>query len=155
MNIKCDMCDGTGKYWVAPSQPCRNCNGSGKISITSPTKEDKEWWLECYGKQAGSNYGKWLLFINKNNIDETWKKIRQDTIDEKLGVGSKVSTRKGWMHHGMPQDYVICVYTPKEKVEVDRVRNRLRELGFTGKIGYKTNQETINDTDELLYQEQL
>jgi len=152
MKVKCDMCEGTGKYWVAPSEPCRNCVGSGYIETSSPTSEDNEFWLDCHGK-SGGNFGKWLLFVNKNHVDKTWQKIRQETIDENLGVGSKVSTKKGWMHHGMPQDYVICVYTPEEKAEIDRVRNRLRELGFTGQLGYKTNQATMNGTEELLYKE--
>lgn len=146
------MCEGTGKYWVAPSEPCRNCDGSGYVETSSPTSEDKEFWLHANGKR-GNNFGKWLLFVNKNNIDETWQKVRQETIDENLGVGSKVSTKKGWVYHGMPQDYVICIYTPEEKAEVDRVRSRLRDLGFTGQMGYKTNQATANDSDELLYKE--
>ena len=146
------MCNGTGKYWVAPSEPCRNCDGSGYVEIPSPTSEDNEFWLHANGKY-GNSFGKWLLFVNKNHINETWQKVRQDTIDKNLGVGSKVSTKKAWVYRGMPQKYVICVYTSEEKKEIDRVRNRLRELGYTGKIGYKTNQATIDESNELLYKE--
>jgi len=152
MKVKCDLCEGTGKYWVAPTETCKTCEGTGLISVPSPTTENSEWWLEENGRMGG-NFGKWLLFVNKNKIDDTWKKIREETVEERLGVGSKVSTKKGWVNHGMPENYVICVYTPEDKKEVDRVRDRLRQLGFTGQIGYKTNEATANDSNELLYKE--
>jgi len=152
MKIKCDLCDGTGKYWMAPTETCKSCKGTGEILVPSPTKETGEWWLECNGRNGG-NFGKWLLFVNKNKIDDTWKTVRQDTLDENLGVGSKVSTQKGWMNKGMPENYVICVYTPENKQDIDRVRDRLRQLGFTGQIGYKTNEATARESDKLLYKE--
>jgi len=152
LKVKCDLCEGTGKYWMAPSETCKTCEGTGYLKAPSPTDENKEWWLECNGRQ-GNNFGKWLLFVNKNKIDDTWKTVRQDTLDENLGVGSKVSTQKSWMNKGMPENYVICVYTPEDKKDIDRVRNRLRQLGFTGQIGYKTNQATVDDSNELLYKE--
>ena len=147
------MCDGTGKYWLANDIDCKNCDGTGFIWVASPTTEDSKFWLEADGKSGGYSFGKWLLFVNKNKIDETWQTIQKETTDEKLSLGSKVSTKRGWVHHGMPEDYVICVYTDKAKEDIDRVRNRLRELGHTGKIGYKTNDATINESDELLYEE--
>jgi len=159
MKISCGMCEGTGKYWVLPSEKCRSCDGSGEVEIPSPTTENSEFWIQANGKsykrsgEGGS--GKWLLFVNKNEIDDTWMKIRQDTIDENLGSSSKVSTKRGWLNHGMPEDYVICVHTPncKDREDVDRVRHRLRELGFTGQIGYKTDEATARNLDELLYKE--
>lgn len=156
MNIKCSMCDGTGKYWLAPTEKCLTCNGTGIEDIPSPTQETNEFWIQAYGKSNISKApGKWLLFVNKTEVDDVWKKIRQETIEEKLGCSSKVSTKRGWMHKGMPDDYVICVHTPdcKDKEDVLRVRNRLRELGFTSKIGYKTDEATFKGKDDLLYKE--
>lgn len=162
MKIKCSMCEGSGKYWVSPTDDCRNCNGSGNVDLTDPTQEGSEFWIQADGKSyrscaetANGGSGKWLLFVNKSDVDNIWQRIRQETVDEKLGSSSKVSTKRGWIHHGMPQDYVICVHTPncKDKEDVDRVRTRLRELGFTSKLGYKTDMATINGTEELIYKE--
>lgn len=156
MKIKCSMCDGTGKYWLAPTEMCLTCNGSGYEEIPSPTQETNEFWIQAHGRSDKTKApGKWLLFVNKKEVDDVWHKIRQETIEEKLGCSSKVSTKRGWMHHGMPEDYVICVHTPncKDKEDVLRVRNRLRELGFTGKLGYKTDEATVKGKEDLLYKE--
>jgi len=148
MRVKCSMCDGSGKYWLAPSETCQNCKGSGTIEIESPSKEDNSWWLQTFGKSSkqykledSGGSGKWLLFVNKTEIDDVWKKIRQETIDENLGVSSEVSTRKRWVDQGMPDNYMICVHTSncEDKEDVGRVRNHLRKLGFTGQIDYKTD----------------
>ena len=157
MKIKCSMCDGTGNYWLAPTEKCLTCNGTGYEEIPSPTQETNGFWIQAYGKSTknAERPGKWLLFVNKREIDDTWKKIRQETVEERLGCSSKVSTKKGWMYHGMPDDYVICVHTPdyKDKDDVFRVRDRLRELGFTGKLGYKTDESTAKGKEDLLYKE--
>jgi len=152
IKIKCDLCDGTGKYWMAPDVTCKTCESKGYLLINSPTTEKIEWWLRINGRHGG-NFGKWLLFVNKNKIDETWQMIRQDTLDKNLGVSSKVSTQKGWVANGMQKNYVICCYTPEKKKSIDRVRERLRQLGFTEPIGYKTNEATANGSKELLYKE--
>jgi len=151
MKIKCHMCDGTGEYWLAKGLTCRTCQGTGQVEISIPTQENDEWWLGVTGK-SGNNFGKWLLFVDKRKIDAVWAQIRQETQDEKLGVEAKVSTRKYWIHKGMPKDYVVCVYTNEDKTEIDRVRNRLKELGFIDTLGYKTNEATRQASEELLYE---
>ena len=161
MKVKCSMCEGTGKYWVSPEDACKNCNGTGDITLPDPTQEGGEFWIQANGRTGGHTSwnegcpGKWLLFINKKNVDDVWKMIRQETINENLGSSSKVSTKKGWLSKGMPEDYVICVHTPnsKDKEDVDRVRNHLRQLGFTGQLGYKTDQATLDGKEELIYKE--
>ena len=150
MKIKCDMCDGTGKYWVSPEDNCKNCLGTGQVEIPSPTTEGQVPWLQALGRSQGhpswnkGGPGKWLLFVNKKNIDDAWQLIRQETLAENLGCSSKVSTKKSWLEHGMPEDYVICVNTPncEDKDDINRVRDHLRHLGFTDPIGYKSDKET-------------
>ena len=160
MKVICSMCEGTGKYWVSPEDDCRTCHGTGAVSEPSPTSENHEFWIQANGrlKQGHSSWntggpGKWLLFVNKRNIDDVWKLIRQETLDENLGSSSKVSTKKGWLEHGMPEDYVICVHTPnsEDREDVDRVRNHLRQLGFTSQLGYKTDQATLDGSDDCRY----
>ncbi len=157
MKVTCSMCNGTGKYWAAEDVKCMTCNGTGLEEIPAPSQETNEFWIQTYGKSTKKSErpGKWLLFVNKTEVDDVWKKIRQETMEERLGSSSKVSTKRGWVHHGMPKDYVICVHTPdyRDKEDVLRVRNRLREIGFTGKIGYKTDEATAAGKEELLYKE--
>jgi len=157
MKVKCPMCEGTGKYWLSPGDDCKNCEGTGQIAIPDPTQEASEFWIEAEGRatQVSRNPGKWLLFVNKSEVNKVWETIREETLEERLGSSSKVSTKRGWLNQGMPQDYVICVHTPdyKDKDDVDRVRNRLRELGFTQKLGYKTDRATEIGSDQLVYKE--
>ena len=160
MKVTCRSCKGSGKDREADD--CKKCKGSGQIILQDPTQEGKEFWIEVYWKfykccaeitSCGS--GKWLLFVNKNEIYDVWQKIRQDTLDGNLGDSSKVSTKRGWIHHGMRPNYVICVHTPNgnDRGDVYRVRDRLRELGFTSKIGYKTDYATLKGRNDLLYNE--
>ena len=159
MKIKCEMCEGTGKYWVSPEDKCKNCQGTGQVNVPSPTTEGSEFWHQALGRSEGHQSwnkggpGKWLLFVNKKNIDDVWQLIRQETLAENLGCSSKVSTKKGWLEHGMPEDYVICVHTPncEDLDDVDRVRNHLRQLGFTDTLGYKTDKATIDQSDDIRY----
>jgi len=160
MEITCSMCDGGGKYWLLDTEECRTCNGKGVVEIPSPTTENYEFWIQVDGRRYkksshGGGPGKWLLFVNKGDVDSVWEKIRKDTLDENLGSSSKVSTKRGWMYKGMPKDYVICVHTPncKDKEDIKRVRHRLRELGFTGEIGYKSDQATKKGINEILYKD--
>ena len=79
------MCEGSGKYWVSPSDDCRNCNGTGNISLPDPTTENGEFWIQAHGKSykratENGGSGKWLLFINKSDVDNVWKKIRQEPV---------------------------------------------------------------------------
>jgi len=80
--------------------------------------------------------GKWLLFEHEFDIDSTWIKIGKATIEGELGPSSKVSTA---LSSSKSKRYVICVYTMDylNLDDVNRVREKLREMGFRKEINYK------------------
>jgi hypothetical protein len=87
--------------------------------------------------------GKWLIFLPPERVDEAWILVRNATFRKELGISSKVSTAKP-NPDSRDSMKVIYVYTPdwRDEQEVMRVRERLRQLGFTDRIGYKRNIET-------------
>src|SRR5690242_7886095 len=71
-----------------------------------PSEEIKEYWyhaniLPTSQWKRESEYqghtqdgGKWLIFVDRKNIDEVWGKIKKATEDGVLGDSSKVSTSR-------------------------------------------------------------
>ena len=88
--------------------------------------------------------GKWLIFLPLERVDEAWIKVRDATCRNELGISAKVSTAKP-NPDSRDSMKVIYVYTPdwRDEADVMRVRERLRELGFVDRIGYKRNIETF------------
>jgi hypothetical protein len=111
-----------------------------------PTDCTKSWWLYAESrrkhKKATKNSGKWILFIPPEHINAAWEQIKDATEQGPLGGRAKCSTKKGWKGKG--NDYVIIVYTYdyKDTTDVMRIREELRELGFTKPIPYKTDADT-------------
>ncbi len=87
--------------------------------------------------------GKWLIFIPAGKADEAWRKVRDGTVNGLLGISAKVSTAKP-NPDSRDERSVIYVYTRDwaDEADVMRVRERLRDLGFLERIGYKRNIET-------------
>jgi hypothetical protein len=88
--------------------------------------------------------GKWLIFLPPDRVDEAWRKVRDATCENTLGISAKVSTVKP-NPDSRDQMKVIYVYTAdwQDEKEVMRVREKLREIGFVDRIGYKRNIETF------------
>jgi hypothetical protein len=88
--------------------------------------------------------GKWLIFLPPEKVDEAWIKVRNATCRSELGISAKVSTAKP-NPDSRDNMKVIYVYTAdwRDEADVMRVRERLRELGFTDRLGYKRNIETF------------
>jgi hypothetical protein len=88
--------------------------------------------------------GKWLIFLPPENVNEAWVKVRNATYRNELGISAKVSTAKP-NPDSRDRMKVIYVYTAdwRDEADVMRVRERLRELGFTDRLGYKRNIETF------------
>jgi hypothetical protein len=88
--------------------------------------------------------GKWLIFQEPDNVDVVWKKIRDATVARELGISAKVSTAKP-NPDSRDSRKVIYVYTKDwaDEPDVMRIREKLRELGLTDRIGYKRNIETF------------
>jgi ribosome-binding ATPase YchF (GTP1/OBG family) len=92
-----------------------------------------------------SKVGKWLVFIDRNNIDRIWSDIKKATEKGTLGIEAKVSSKKQTDAFGNKKEHVICVYTKnlEDKDDVMRVRNQLRKLGINHKIPYKRDLDTV------------
>ena len=111
-----------------------------------PTDCTASWWLYAESwrkyKKATKNSGKWCIFIEPKFIDAAWEQISDATQRGLLGGRTKCSTKKGWKGKG--NDYVIIVYTYdyKDTTDVMRIREELRELGFTKPMSYKTDADT-------------
>lgn len=84
------------------------------------------------------------MFVPVAEVDEIWQKIANDVEQGLLGGAAKVATGCPNPHQRNPNKRVICIYTYDwtDEEDVRRVRQRLRELGFTDKIAYKADQET-------------
>lgn len=116
-----------------------------------PSSTMKSYWI--YARRNKGRYqldnpetsGKWLLFIHRSAIDRAWKKIKQATEEGLLGSASKVSTARPNPNASDSDNHVICVYTydSDDYDDVSRIRSKLRTLGFTARIPYKTNKATI------------
>ncbi len=122
------------------------CEGEGVL----PTKTAQMYWivLDAPGSAPEAiedeNAGKWLIFQEPDAVDAAWKKVRDATVALQLGISAKVSTAKP-NPDSRDNRKVIYVYTKDwaDETDVMRVREKLRELGFTDRIGYKRNLETF------------
>jgi len=89
--------------------------------------------------------GKWLIFVDRKNVDKVWEKIRLATEKGALGIEAKVSSKIAAQLSSESGSHVICVYTYDwtDERDVRRVREELRKLGITNKIPYKADVDTI------------
>jgi hypothetical protein len=115
-------------------------------SPTAPAMRGQSW---IYAGRAVGAYpdstphgGKWLVYFPVAKIDQEWARIKAAVEAGRLGGLAKVATspreyRLGFMH-------VVCVYTydAEDVADVRRVRQELRAMGYTWKIGYKTDEAT-------------
>jgi Basophilic leukemia-expressed protein Bles03 len=115
-----------------------------------PSRTTQMYWIIQDAPDIGPDAiedelaGKWLIFLPAEKVDDAWRLVRDATITRDLGISAKVSTAKP-NPDSRDQMKVIYVYTAdwQDEAEVMRVRERLRELGFTDRIGYKRNIETF------------
>lgn len=115
-----------------------------------PSKTFQARWIEQdspHVEEPAANIekaGKWLIFLPPDQVDEIWQKIRDLTWDGKLGISAKVSTAKP-DPDARDERKVIYVYTAdwEDEPDVMRVREELRSIGITDRIGYKRNIETF------------
>jgi hypothetical protein len=90
--------------------------------------------------------GKWLLYVDRKNVDDVWQKILTALHEGRLGPSAKVSTAVESPLSRRKNKHVICVFTvdADDEADVRRVRSELRTLGFTARLPYKTNSATRN-----------
>lgn len=93
--------------------------------------------------------GKFMLFVSPRNIDRYWQLIADATEAGKLGIAAKTvapQCRK-LAAARFKGTLLLAVYTADAEDHADkmRVREGLRELGFTGNLPYKTDADTAAD----------
>lgn len=127
----------------------------GKLFVPYETPKPSEvmdsYWIYASRKQGiypehSENGGKWLIFVPLEQIDVVWEKIRLATEQGNLGSSAKVSTARPNPNASNSGTKVICVYTYDwtDEYDVRRIREALRQLGFTSKISYKADRETVS-----------
>jgi len=122
----------------------------GEGEGTTPSKTTQTYWIVQDAPDIdphateGERAGKWLIFLQPDLVDETWKKIRDLTWQNELGISAKVSTAKK-NPDSRDERRVIYVYTAdwENEPEVMEIREKLRSIGITDRIGYKRNIETF------------
>ena len=119
--------------------------------IEKPSETTDEFWLYAENKNGNyneynKNTGKWLLFVPREQIDKAWAVIKHSTEQGSLTGQAKVSTAAESPNTTSNESHVICVYTYDwtDEKEVLSVREKLRTLGFTNKIPYKADQDTLS-----------
>jgi hypothetical protein len=88
--------------------------------------------------------GKWLLFASPEHHNEVWRKIEEATKAGRLGYTSKTTARSRPDYSRMSA-MVTCVYTYDfdDQDDVRRVLTGLRSLGFSARLAYKTDADTL------------
>jgi hypothetical protein len=115
----------------------------------NPTSVGDDWWIRANapGRERidPAYIGKWMLFAYVADIDPVWEIIRDATIAGTLGIAAKVATMRENPNSASPGSKLICVYTKdyRDIEDMRRVLIRLRELGFTQRLSYKTDDDTI------------
>lgn len=115
-----------------------------------PTKTTQSYWIIQDGPGTDPHAtdderaGKWLIFLQPDQVDDIWRKIRDMTWQNELGISAKVSTAKK-NPDSRDERRVIYVYTADWENEDDvmQIREKLRSIGITDRIGYKRNIETF------------
>ena len=116
----------------------------------TPSKTTQMYWIVQDAPDSppeaieDEKAGKWLIFLEPDQIDVSWKMVRDATVEGTLGISTKVSTAKP-NPESRDNQKVIYVYTKDwaDEADVMRVRQKLKDLGFVDRIGYKRNIETF------------
>jgi hypothetical protein len=103
--------------------------------LENPTTNEDGNWVEVY---LEPREGKIYFFVEKEEIDQVWKLIREETLRGKLGTEACATTTKGKEDSKKHQ---ISIYSKdiQDKKDIARILERLLELGFsdfTVKEGY-------------------
>lgn len=126
-----------------------------------PSQEFDKYWICAYSPTGTCFFssvlsGKWIISADVSEIDDAWVKVKEALNAELLGPYAIVATMRESILAESPNRKVICVFTLDytDIVDVLRVREHLREIGFTQELRYKTDIATIKDNygpDSYLY----
>jgi hypothetical protein len=91
--------------------------------------------------------GKWLIYLQRNEVDEIWKILSSAIRNGKLPYKAKVSTAKPNPNSTSRDLHVVCVYTPNYlfREDVRNCRRILSEIGFEDRLYYKPDIMTFKN----------
>lgn len=126
------------------------------MNLLSPsTALDTPWLIHVAPGEvfeSTEDSGKWLIFRESRAIDDAWLQVLALVAAGAL-LCAKVSTRQSALLGGFPE-HVICVYTRRWRARKDvmRVREVLRSGGFTERLRYKRDIDTVRGTERFTYE---
>jgi uncharacterized protein YprB with RNaseH-like and TPR domain len=96
-------------------------------------------------KFINTKSGKWLVFVDIQEIDATWQIVKKATENGLLGVGAKAATSKLNPNQTSENEKVICIYTYnwQDVDDVYRIEKALRSIGIESTLHYKTDGDTL------------
>jgi hypothetical protein len=115
-----------------------------------PSRSADDYWVRAH--HTTKTYpahtergGKWLLFVPTPDVDTHWEQVLQALDAGALGESAKVSTALKNPRETSPDKRVICVYTydADDYADVSRVRQALRDIGYTRNLAYKMDNTTL------------
>jgi len=127
-----------------------------------PSKETARYWIYASNPHDKrminpNTCGKFMLFINKDELDEKWLIVKKATEDGLFGFDSKCSTAKESPNAINDYQGVICIYTAniKDMGEIKCVEKNIRKImNHTGVLHYKADIQTMaepNGKSEFTY----
>ena len=111
---------------------------------TAPTQSHHvdSYIYEARGFKTSHRSGKWCIVRDAASVDALWAKIREAVVSGVLPAAMVSSPAVAQQFGGT---YLICVFTPewRDRNDVRRVRQLLREMGVVEELGYKRDVETV------------
>lgn len=112
-----------------------------------PSQDTDSFWHLASNKfsfHSTDKTGKWMIFIDKKDLDSAWLKVKKACWNGLLGPACKCSTaRENPRQQDVTSAVIIC-YTRnwEEEEDLNRVADAIRDLGFTQKLFYKKDSAT-------------
>jgi hypothetical protein len=127
------------------------------MNFLAPSKVLDEPWLSLTAPRkrfvSSERSGKWCVYRPGDSVDAAWIQVLSLISTGGL-LCAKVSTKQSVLSGGFEQ-HVICVYTTdwEDREDVMRVRKVLRSVGFTERLGYKRDIDTLLGAERFVYEE--
>lgn len=101
-------------------------------------------WELSRGFSSTNETGKWCVFRRADQVDALWEKVVAAVREGKFAAALVSSARQAKDHDG---SHVICAFTRdwRNKDDVMRAWQVLRDMGVTEELGYKRDIETMNN----------
>lgn len=89
-------------------------------------------------------YGSWVINLSSGEVNGWWDVIKKRTEEGSLGYTAKCSTKRNISPKYKISEYEVHVYT--EQQNIGEIREKIRDLGVTWRIPYRTHEATTFNT---------